>query len=294
MLQTGHNLLKLEKHEKISILSYCARTAVGFLSESDQSFYGSGVLLSLDGTWVILTAAHVVTAVENRIRDCKVVFSNEWIEGKRYPAAVKDYSSIYFRVSNSRRGDVWNPAELDIGLIIPTPSIFEGLHNLRPIEIPIGAPITSRTTAETAIAFGFPARLQIKPRNEHVVVSNPVYVSYTQLPSQAREDDFAINWSSIWQVNIDKLEKAPDAGGMSGGPFFSYIREPIAGAWTPEKQLIFSGILHYQHEDAEKDEHCLLGHSRQVIKDFLYILLNGWGNSDFRAALDKGYKPLPI
>lgn len=78
---------------------------------------------------------------------------------------------------------------------------------------------------------------------------------------------------------------------MSGGPIFSYIREQITGAWTAEKQLIFKGILHYQYEDNDNNEHCLLGHNRQVIKDFIYLLLNGRGNNDFREALELGCKP---
>jgi hypothetical protein len=284
MLQPGQKLLFLEENERKAILSYCARTTVGFLSVSNDSFYGSGVLATANDTWIILTAAHVVTAVE-RYGDCKVILSNDYFEGKEYPVAVRNYSSLASRVSNSRRDRNWNPTEIDIGIIVPPPSLLEGLANLRPIDLRLGDPATNFFTSEKAVILGFPERFQRTARKDFKLISNPVCVQFVQVPSDGRQDDLALGWDKIYQVTANRLENSPSAAGMSGGPVFSYIREVVPGPWTAEKQLIFSGILHYQHDDK-----CLLGHNRQVVKDFVSGLLGDPEDSGLKDALANGYK----
>jgi hypothetical protein len=287
MLEPGQKLLYIDDNERKAILSYCARTTVGFLSISNDRFYGSGVLALANGTWVILTAAHVVTAVES-FDDCKVAFVNDSFVGRKCKTVVRDYSSIACRVSNSRRNRNWDPAEIDIGIIVPSPALLEGMPNLRPVDLRIGAPATNLYSASTAVILGFPERLQRNVRKDFGIVTNPVYTQFVPVPSGCRPDDFALGWDKIYQVNAGKLENAPSAAGMSGGPVFSYIREAIQGTWTAEKQLVFSGILHYQHKD-----NCLLGHSRQAIKDFIANLLNNLEDTDLKNDLANGYKFMP-
>jgi hypothetical protein len=287
MPEPGQKPLILEEHERKAILAYCARTTVGFLSISNDRFYGSGALAIANGTWVILTAAHVVTAVE-KCRDCKVVFSDDYADARKYPAVVREYSSLTSRVSNGRKGRKWNPAEFDIGLIVPSPSLLEGLSNLRPIDVSLDTPVTKAYTAATAVILGFPERLERTVKKDFGVVSNPVSTQFVPVPVDACPDDLALGWDTIYQVTANKFENAPLAGGMFGGPIFAYIREPIPGAWTAEKQMIFSGILHYQHKD-----NCLLGHNRHMVKDFVSSLLNRLENNELRDALAKGYKFAP-
>lgn len=281
------DLSKIGKSERRAILDYCSKTIVGFLSESEKTFYGAGVIFLIDGTWTILTAAHVVTAAKN-CKDCCILFSNECSSDGKYPLTLRNYQEIISRVSNDRKGRKWDKTELDIGLIIPNPSVFEGLDNLIPINIFNSG--NKNITSEIALISGFPKRLQVE-RENFGIVSNPIFTQFLPTPKDARKDDIALNWESIFQVQTQKLEKAPCAGGMSGGPIYFCIKEPIEGVWAPEKQIIFNGIIHWQYPSEKKDENCLLGHDIQVVKDFISILLNGWGKDDFRGALMKGYKP---
>ncbi|HJX35757.1 MAG TPA: hypothetical protein VJ280_02230, partial [Dehalococcoidales bacterium] len=149
-------------------------------------------------------------------------------------------------------------------------------------------PATNYYTAETAVILGFPERFQRNVRKAFGVVCNPVYTQFIPTPIDGRPDDLALGWDKIYQVTAKQFENAPSAVGMSGGPVFSYIREAIPGAWTAEKQLIFSGILHYQHPD-----NCLLGHNRQVVKDFINNLLIKFEDNDLKNALANGYKLSP-
>jgi len=135
------------------------------------------------------------------------------------------------------------------------------------------------------LIIGFPERIQGNLRDYRGIMANLVYIHFVPVPNDCLENDIALGWDKIYSTRQKDIELFPKAGGMSGGPIFSYIRGSIKGPWTAEKQLVFSGILHYQHPDG-----CLLGHSRQLAINFINDLLYKYNDVELVKALSLGYK----
>ncbi len=285
MTDGGAKYATLKEEEKPLLLAHCFKHLVGFISEGDTDFYGSGVIVNVNGTWAIATAAHVATAISRSDR-VRVVFPGPQSELGPQPAAARDYHPLCAVVSDARRGRAWRPDELDLAVIVPGQGVFAGIHDVAAINLRLGELSPRIVTGRFCIVAGFPRRLQDQ-RRDMVVATNVVSSHYVACPKGARADDIAVNWAEVFQVGSGQHEDSPDARGMSGGPVFSYIDDLGGRVWTPQRQLPLAGLLHYQIQP--RGEY-LLAHSSKTLREFIIAKLKDPEQNDFREALATGFR----
>jgi hypothetical protein len=277
----------LKEEESFPLLAYCSRHFVGFISDSDADFYGSGVIVNVDGTWAIATAAHVITRIASS-RGVRVVFPGPQSDLGPQPASAREpreYHSLCAVVSDSRSRRDWRPDELDLGVIIPAQDVFAGIPDIAAINLRLREN-PRVVTGRFCIVVGFPRRLQDQ-RGDMVVTANLVSSHFVACPTGARPDDIAVNWTEVFQIASGQHEDSPDACGMSGGPVFAYIDDLGGRVWTPQRQLPLAGILHYQIEPSGE---YLLAHSSKTLREFIIAKLADPEQDDFRKALAAGFR----
>jgi hypothetical protein len=288
----GTKFAVLKEEERPLLLAHCSRHLVGFISESDTDFYGSGVIVSIDGTWAIATAAHVVTAI-TRSSGVRMIFPGPQSEPGPRPSFARDYQPLCAVVSNRRVGRHWRADELDLGLIVPTQGTFAGIPDIAAINLRLREANPRIVTGRFCIVAGFPLRLQDERPEvalrtaELVVTTNIVSSHFVAPPPAARSDDIAVNWTEVFHIVLGRREIAPDAGGMSGGPVFSYIDDLGGGVWTARRQLPLAGILHHQVEPTGE---YLLAHSSGALREFIIATLEGPQQDGFREAIAAGFR----
>ena len=57
MTSQGSKYAVLRDEERPALLAHCAQHLVGFVSNTNTAFYGSGVIVDIQGVWAIATAA---------------------------------------------------------------------------------------------------------------------------------------------------------------------------------------------------------------------------------------------
>lgn len=221
MTGDGAKYAILKEEEKPLLLAYCSRHLVGFISDGDADFYGSGVIINVNSTWAIATAAHVVTKIA-RSSGVRVIFPGRQSDLGPRPVAAREYHPLCAVVSDPRGGRDWRPETLDLGVIVPTQDVFAGIPDIAAINLRLREPNPRVVTGRFCIVAGFPHRLQDQ-RDEMVVTTNAVSSHFVACPTGARPDDIAVNWTEVFQITSGQHEGSPDAGGMSGGPVFAYI-----------------------------------------------------------------------
>lgn len=288
MRNDGAKYAILKEEEALPLLTHCARHLVGFISDSNVDFYGSGVIVNIEGTWAIATAAHVATAIASS-SGVRVVFLEPQSDLGPQPASgreSREYHSLWAVVSDPRRRRGWRPDELDLGVIVPAQEVFAGIPDIAAINLRLREPNPRVVTGRFCIVAGFPSRLQDQ-RGDMVVTANAVSSHFVACPTGARPDDIAVNWTEVFQIDSGQHENSPDAGGMSGGPVFAYVDDLGGRVWTPQRQLPLAGILHYQIEPSGE---YLLAHSAKTLREFIIAKLADPEQDDFRNALAAGFR----
>ncbi len=275
----------LKEEEKPLLLAYCSLHLVGFISDGDADFYGSGVIVNVNSTWAIATAAHVVTAIA-RSSGVRVIFPGRQSDLGPRPVAAREYRPLCAVVSDPRGGRDWRPETLDLGVIVPTQDVFAGIPDIAAINLRLREPNPRVVRGRFCIVAGFPHRLQDQ-RDEMVVTTNAVSSHFVACPSGARSDDIAVSWTEVFQITSGQHEDSPDAAGMSGGPVFAYIDDLGGRVWTPQRQLPLAGILHYQSEPSGG---YLLAHSSKTLREFIIAQLEDPEQDKFREAIAAGFR----
>lgn len=273
------------EEERPALFAYCTRHLVGFISNTDTSFYGSGVIVAIYSAWAVATAAHVATALRTA-GAAQMVFPGAQSSYDTWPAVEREYRPLCVLVSDARSGRTWRPDELDLAVIVPPPDAFTDVPGIGAIDLALGAANPRVATGGFCILGGFPERLQ-HSRADRVFSTNIVGSHFIACPPQARSGDIAINWTEVLQLPSGHLEDRPGAGGMSGGPVFLYSESVGSRVWTPRRQLPFAGILHYQ---AQPGGEYLLAHSSHALRDFILANLNDPEQIALREALAAGYR----
>jgi hypothetical protein len=273
------------EEERPLLYAHCSRHLVGFISDDDNDFYGAGVIINIDGTWAIATAAHVATAISGRDAPCLVFPGAQSDPGPRL-AVKRRYSRLCVVASDSRSTRKWRPDELDLAVIIPEPEVFAHVPGIAAVNLRLHDADARVVSGRFCIAAGLPRRLQDQ-RSDMIFTTNMVSSHFMACPAGARPDDVAINWVEVFMLDSGRHEDAPDAGGFSGGPVFMYVDDLGGRLWTPQRQLALAGILHFQ--DEQRGEY-LLAHSTRELRNFITGILDRPENDEFRAALANGFR----
>jgi hypothetical protein len=275
----------LKDEERALLYAHCSRHLVGFISEGDANFFGAGVIVAIEGTWAIATAAHVATELSHLDSPCLVFPGSQSASGPQ-PAAKRRYSALCTVVSDSRRGRNWRSSEIDLAVIVPRPEVFADVPSIAAVNLRLRETNPRVVSGRFCIVAGLPRRLQDRS-TDMIVTTNIVSSQFVACPEGARPDDVAINWVEVFQLDTGRHEDSPDASGFSGGPVFLYVDDLRGALWTAQRQLALAGILHFQGQPCGE---YLLAHSSQALRQLITMNLDSHESEKFRAAIANGYR----
>ena len=202
----------LKDEERALLYAHCSRHLVGFISEGDADFFGAGVIVAIEGTWAIATAAHVATKLSLLDSPCLV------FPGPRSPP---DHNPP--RRERTRRSVRYGPIpvvvgtggrnELDLAVIVPRPEVFIDVPGIAAVNLRLREANPRVVSGRFCIVAGLPRRLQDRS-TDMIVTTNIVSSHFVACPEGARPDDVAINWVEVFQLDTGKHEDSPDAGGF--------------------------------------------------------------------------------